>query len=333
MPYKIKKYTEPTHKKKCWSVVNTETGKVHSICTTKLKAERQLRLLEGLQEGEGIKETIQDIIGYVRKNVPFQQRKAGLLPPKSRKLLEQVKDETITRLVVVRTPIESYINNTLNVVSFGSWENAVKSTGYDKLFHLSLFINDKYVFHKIEVTTLAVENPIKANSETMDASAGLSKISSTGVPLSIGVLVENTKKRMGDEKFTQYDPVNNNCQDFLLAVLDSNGLSTPELVKFIKQDAVKIFEKTPKLTSLVARVATNLGSRLNRFIEGEGGEQKLPKLPKLASMKTMTTGNRNEWINALKIYNEGKKWTIPKKGSVEYEKVLSIMLEKKNPKK
>jgi transposase len=31
------------------------------------------------------------------------------------------------------------------------------------------------------------------------------------------------------------------------------------------------------------------------------------------------------WLEALKVFNKGKKWTIPKKGTPEYNKVKMIM--------
>lgn len=309
MPYKIRKYTNKKTGEVCYSVVNSMTKKVHSKCSTENKAKKQKRLLENLEEGSGLKENIEKFV----KTASFSKRKAGLLPPKSRALLEQIKDETISSLEIVRTPIESYINKTLNVVSLGAWDQAVKSTGYDKLFHLSLFINRKYVFHKIEVTTLARENPIKSDSQVMDVSNVLSKISSTGIPLSIGQMIENTKKFMGDEKFTSYDPVANNCQDFLISVFKGNDILTPEIEKFIKQDAVSIFQKTPKITSMIARFVTDLGSRFNRLVEGEGASN---------------NSRQNKWIEALKIYNQGRKWCVPKKGTKEYEIVKKIMEKK-----
>ena len=70
----------------------------------------------------------------------FKKRAEGKLPPKSRDLLAKVGSETITSIKVVRTPIESYIDRTLSIVSLGNWRNAVKNAGYDKLFHLSLII-------------------------------------------------------------------------------------------------------------------------------------------------------------------------------------------------
>jgi len=48
MPYSIKKHTEDG--KKCYSVITTETGTVHSKCTTLAKAKAQLRILNATLE-------------------------------------------------------------------------------------------------------------------------------------------------------------------------------------------------------------------------------------------------------------------------------------------
>lgn len=45
MPYEMQK------EGKCWRVLNTETGEEHAKCTTKKKAEAQLRLLRGVEKG------------------------------------------------------------------------------------------------------------------------------------------------------------------------------------------------------------------------------------------------------------------------------------------
>ena len=47
MPFEIK-HPSP----RCWSVVNTKTGKVHSKCSTKKNAERQMKLLYGIESGK-----------------------------------------------------------------------------------------------------------------------------------------------------------------------------------------------------------------------------------------------------------------------------------------
>ena len=45
MPFEIKKIRN----KNCWKVINLDTGKVHSKCTTLENAKKQVRLLYGLE--------------------------------------------------------------------------------------------------------------------------------------------------------------------------------------------------------------------------------------------------------------------------------------------
>lgn len=226
--------------------------------------------------GEGI---VDNIVSFASRFIP-KKRTAGLLPPKSRQLLEEVKNEQISSMVVIRTPIESWINKALQTISLGSWQNAVKQYGYDSLFHLSVWINNKYVLHKIEATTLARDtNPIKQDSQTMVVN---------GPFPTIGELIQNTLTKIGPERFSNYDPKNLNCQDFIIDVLNSNNLLTPELQKFIKQDAVAIFNQTPKWTNVIAKAITDLGAIKSRLVEGEGRFSKyIPEQKKIAKRLKM----------------------------------------------
>lgn len=342
MPYKLIRKNQ-----RCWMVVNSETGKVHSKCTSQKKAKSQIRLLESLTEGEGFTDIARAVVDKL-----LPQRQAGKLSPKSRTLLQSISNETITSLECVRTPIESYIDNVLNAISFGKWKQAVKQSGYDRLFHLSLFINKTYVFHKIEVLTLIADKSIiKSNSEVKNVPLG-------STPITIGQLIQKTKDFMGDQKFTSYDPVSNNCQDLVLSVLKANNLNTPELEQFVKQDAVKIFEKNPSWVGKFAQTVTDVAGRVNRLVEGEGGQKggfaiNLPPTTKkyIREMKTGGAVRRKSrpqggllaprlaqglsWIQALKKWNGNKgTWCIPKKGTIEYNEVKKLMKpeeEKKSP--
>ena len=332
MPYKLIRKNQ-----RCWMVVNSETGRVHSKCTSQKKAKSQIRLLESLTEGEGFTDIARAVVDKI-----LPQRQAGKLSPKSRTLLQSISNETITSLECVRTPIESYIDNVLNAISFGKWKQAVKQSGYDRLFHLSLFINKTYVFHKIEVLTLIADKSIiKSNSEVKTVSIGTN-------PITIGQLIQKTKDFMGDQKFTSYDPVSNNCQDLVLSVLKANNLNTPELEQFVKQDAVKIFEKNPSWVGKFAQTVTDVAGRVNRLVEGEGQMGgfaiNLPPTTKkyIREMKTGGAARRKSrpqgglsWIQALKKWNGNKgTWCIPKKGTIEYNEVKKLMKpeeEKKSP--
>lgn len=245
-----------------YSVVNIETGKVHSYATTLQKAKRQVRLINAYEtKGDGFFDSARRLLD----RLSFKKREAGVLPPQSRELLARIRNEPIVSLVIVRTPIESFINQALQFISGGTWQDAVRKTGYDKIFHLSLFINNKYTLHKIEVATLAEGNPIKPTSQTMPITPNSE---------SIGELIDTTLRTVGGSRFSEYNPVSQNCQDFLIDVLQSNGLLTPDAMQFIKQDAQTIFQNMPQFTAKIATAATDLGARFNRLIYGESIKNK-----------------------------------------------------------
>lgn len=230
------------------------------------------QILQQSPTGNGLfsdtfQKTKQGLSLFYNKVIP--KRQAGLLPPRSRQLLEQIKDEPIQSLIIVRTPIEKYINVALNFLSLGQWNNVIKSLGYDKLFHLSLFINKKYIFHKIEVPTLARDNPIKQNSEIMTINFN---------PVSIGEFVNNTRNIMGDTLFSNYNPVNNNCQNFIASALKGNNSLTKQAFDFIYQDSKEIFKRLPQYVENVATTITDIGARVDRVIQGEGAYNLLTKV-------------------------------------------------------
>ena len=72
---------------------------------------------------------------------------------------------------------------------------------------------------------------------------------------------------MGHERFSNYCAMENNCQDFILAVLRSNGLASPDLVCFVKQDAEVIFNKLPSHTPIVAKKLTGAAAIGNKLKE------------------------------------------------------------------
>ena len=47
MPYLIRKVRD----KECYKVINANTGQIHAKCTTRKKAESQVRLLYGIKNG------------------------------------------------------------------------------------------------------------------------------------------------------------------------------------------------------------------------------------------------------------------------------------------
>lgn len=195
----------------------------------------------------------------------LSKREAGTLPPAVRNILEKQGDTVITSLRAIRTPLDMVTNAALNLVTLGAFNKAVKKSGYDSAFHLALVINDKFVLDKQEVIKLTTSIP--KGKDTQSKTIPLTKQGVT-----IGQLLEGARKHMGDNKFTNYNAKTNNCQDFIIALLEGNGLmpKDPSIREFIKQDAEAIFKKLPKGTAKIAKGVTDFAAKANRFVFGKG---------------------------------------------------------------
>ena len=84
--------------------------------------------------------------------------------------------------------------------------------------------------------------------------------------LTVNSLIDNTQSAM-KEKFLPYSPVNNNCQDFILAVLKANALATPEIENFVKQDTSSLFA-SDKTLARISTGLTNLGAAADILMSG-----------------------------------------------------------------
>jgi len=177
--------------------------------------------------------------------------------PSARKILEAKGDKLIKSIVVGRTPVQQAITMALNVVSQGQFQSNQDRLNYDKLFHLFTEItlaNGKNVrVEKNEVITMTMG--FKQDPDTERQEVPMTK------SISFRDLLENAKTKM-KQKFFAYDSANNNCQDFIMALLQGSGLGTQENYEFIKQNTKQLFEKIPR-TRAIAKQITNLGQRIN----------------------------------------------------------------------
>jgi hypothetical protein len=191
--------------------------------------------------------------------------------PSVRAILAQVGNRPIVQAYVRRDPIVSLLNTALNFISRGKWNEARAKYNYDKLFHLGLEVvvkvnNDsdvlgRFVLEKNEVINVAYAKGFTDKTEIME------------VPLTEGFtinkLLDGAKREMGD-KFFPYDPFYNNCQDFIMAILQGSGLATPGLTEFVKQPMDAVIAELPGYTGKIAKAITNIGAVANVALEGRG---------------------------------------------------------------
>jgi len=183
------------------------------------------------------------------------------LPPQARALLEKIKDEEIKSIKIIRSPISSFTKTFLNIISLGQFEKISKKY-YDQIFHLSIWINDKYNLEKNEVIQLNQTNPKKENSEER-------VVNNIPAGITFQTLIDKTKARMGNN-FGVYNGESNNCQDFITNIFKANGIGDEGDFQFIKQNTKEIFEKLPAFSKALGNASTTAGAIFNRLLYGQG---------------------------------------------------------------
>lgn len=182
--------------------------------------------------------------------------------PNVKKILSQYGPQIIKALTLKRTPVDKVLTGALNIFSLGKFGERFEKS-FDELFHL---------FLEIELqsgTRLLLEKNARINMELNPIARPNTEIKSiSNIPqeLSVYQLLENAKRRMGSQ-FYSYDAVNNNCQDFLLNILQSSGIGDQSDYTFIKQDTAKLFKGLPVLRK-IAHATTELGERADIAMQG-----------------------------------------------------------------
>lgn len=189
------------------------------------------------------------------------ERDPTILPPDGRKLLEEIKDEEVKSIKIIRTPLTSFTKTFLNILSLGQFEKISKKS-YDEIFHLSILINDKYNLEKNEVIAFNRKNPKEQKSQ-------IKEVSDIPSGLTFETLIDKTKARMGNS-FGPYNAETNNCQDFITNIFKANGIGNESDFNFIKQDTKQIFSQLPEFSKVLGNIATQAGAIFNRLLKGEG---------------------------------------------------------------
>lgn len=200
--------------------------------------------------------------GVVGGSAPYGEglltRDVGRYPPAMRKLLNEVGNETITKITLFKYPL-------VEVSALAKFFSN-KKIPYDELFHLGMNINGKYNLDKDRVLKFVRGViPTKENTQTM----GVIKVP-IKPKLSINALLEQTRLRIGNEKMTEYNAFRNNCQDFIMNLLITGDWSTPDTTKFINQNIESFLKDLPKGTELIANAFTKVGAIIDRLKYGEG---------------------------------------------------------------
>jgi len=169
-----------------------------------------------------------------------------------RNILNEMGADEIERIYIKRTPLSKVIQLALNVLSFGDFNKRLRDLPYDKLYHLRMDIETvkgkRYTLEKNETI-----NMTRRPTTSKDTDSILVNTLKEGT--TTNELLNKTKDFMGEDKFYSYSAKNNNCQDFIMGILNANNLTTRELKNFVKQDTTSLFTDTfRKITNTITDV-------------------------------------------------------------------------------
>ena len=190
--------------------------------------------------------------------------------PSVRKLLQEIQGKKIVKMIVVRDPIKEEIHMLANAISMNEINKFKKEVSIDDLFHL------------FAVCTLDDGQMIRFEKNAEIEAFKISKIQQIDksnifecvVPnqISLNELLDNTRQKIGDRLFLDYNSMENNCQDFIYNCLYHNGYEStnPKMKSFIKQDLTKLAKNMSSTSKTIMNTLTDLGKKTNILIGGAG---------------------------------------------------------------
>lgn len=180
-------------------------------------------------------------------------------------IIEKFADQEVKSIELHRRVLPTVYTGLLNVLTLGEFNKRIKDQPKDKLFHISMWIklaNGKTVLvEKNEVINMKV-NPKKEKEEEVQPAGAVP------AGLKFGEMLDKTQKQMGSKYFT-YSARDNNCGNYIEAVLKANGMNTKETNDFIGQDAKAILKGYPRIAKVLNAI-TDIAGRANVVMEGGG---------------------------------------------------------------
>ena len=178
-------------------------------------------------------------------------------------ILKNYGNDIITNIVVKRAPLPWLIMKLFDIVNIATLNKIYTQNPYDKLFHLCLWITLDtgltLLLEKNYIINMDINPKEVDNTEQM-------KIVLNNKILTTNELLNNTKIIMGDN-FYKYQASHNNCQDFVLNILISNNLNTPNNINFVKQTTEQLFKDLPVLRKSINSI-TDINGKISHFMGG-----------------------------------------------------------------
>ena len=233
--------------------------------------------------GNGLNDTIEMI-----KKVIYGTREYS---PSAKQFLVKYYNNTITGIIIRRSPLSNWIKKSLSVLTWGDYDQKMKNEQpQEDLYHISMVVildnGVKLLVEKTETVIIMNFRNLRENEEEL--------VVNVNNNISFGDFFQKTIETYGAKKIFLYRVKTSNCGNFVEYLLKSNHLYNDDIHKFIFQDVQNLLKGHRNIEKLV-NTTTDLQGRLN--VLAQGGELK----PKSKS--------KSKWIEYVKQVQKSKNIT------------------------
>ena len=180
-------------------------------------------------------------------------------PPQVKNILLQYGNQRVIDIKMCKEIVSENTEFLLKALSGAkTWDEAKKKYGFDRFYHLFMIatLENGQQLHIEKNEVIRISTSPRPCTDSLDL--GMPR-----EPITLNDLMERTKQRIGDRDFFTYDPLANNCQNFVNQLLRTMGLWNETASKFVFQDIKGLREELPSYTKYIAKGLTDLWAIAN----------------------------------------------------------------------
>jgi hypothetical protein len=180
-------------------------------------------------------------------------------PPQVKNILTQYGNQRIINVKMCKEVVSENTEFLMKALSgTKTWEEAKKKHGFDKFYHLFMIatLENGQQLHIEKNEVMRVSPAPRPCPDALDLGAPSQSIT-------LNDMMERTRQRIGDRDFFTYDPLGNNCQNFVNQLLRTMGLWNQTASSFVFQDIKGLREELPGYTKYLAKGLTDVGAFFN----------------------------------------------------------------------
>ena len=185
-------------------------------------------------------------------------------PPSAQKVIDENKDAIVQSITLHRNPLPSAYTKIMSWATKGETDKRIAEQPKDTLYHIGMWVklsNGKTIkVEKNEVINID-PHPKKPKEEEVF------QVPAPPANLTFGEMLSKTREAIGDHKFFSYSAKDNNCGNFIEAILKTNGMDSEATHDFIGQDAKAILKGFSGLRKFM-NTLTDTAGRANVLLEG-----------------------------------------------------------------